>query len=326
MDADRYDFGEVLSGEVIVRKITLRNRGGADLALSRFEFSCGCSIPRAVLSTGETVSLKEFKADDPLVLKPGGWAEMELEFSSLGRQGRVAYKMVIHSNDPARPELTIPILARVTQAFELRPRLVRFGTVEKKSVAAREIVISALASGDFRITGFDNLPPFMAYEIEKLEDQAECAYRMQLTLKGSAPAGVQNLILKARVESDKSKGVAIPVSFEILPEVDFLCDGENVRDDIQFGVIERGAGAAKKIHIINRNPMIPYTITGTRLASQFGKFIQVELRTLQPGLEYELLITIEPELDARFLRGFVYLESDHPDLENKRFTLKGMFR
>ena len=139
LDKDRFDFGELLSGEVRTRKLTFRNTGLGDLRISQFEFSCGCTIPRIVLSTGETYSLKDFRYEghNELVLKPGVTAESELEFSSLGRKSNVTYKMVIHSNDPKHPHRLIPILAKVKPAFNLRPKSLKFGELEKGQTVTR---------------------------------------------------------------------------------------------------------------------------------------------------------------------------------------------
>jgi hypothetical protein len=279
-----------------------------------------------VLSTGEAVSLKKIKAENPLVMKPGAWADLELEFTSLGRNGQVAYKMVIHSNDPARPEVTLPILAKVQPAFQLKPRFAKFGTLRKNQSDSREIMITSMTDGDFKITGFSNLPPFMAYAVEKAEDDAVCAYRMKLTVNANAPAGEHNLVLRALIDSEKSRGLAIPVTLTIQPDVVFMCDGEMLGDTINFGVSKKGQEVTKSIHIINRNPGIPYTISETRLVSQYDKNIDVRLQTMRPGVEYELQITLKPELNAPFLRGFLHLSSDHPDVEHVRLTLKGLFR
>ncbi len=322
-----FDFGELLSGEVRIDKVRIENSGNADLIVHRIEFSCGCSVPRVLLSTGETVSLKEFKTGTrTLVLAPGTWAQMELEFSSLGRKGKVNYKMVIHTNDPSRPAFLIPIKAKIRQAFKLSPKTVAFGRLAKHTRATRKVTVLPAFAGEFRITGFTNLPPYMAWEAHPIEGTRIHAFDLQLTLKEDAPAGEQILVLKAVIDSQRTQGLAIPVSFTVLPEISFTLDGEEIKKKVNFGVIEKGKGAVKRVHILNGNPAVPYVITDCRFTSRFKDHLEVRLDTLRPGIEYELVITLNPGLDTRLFTGVIHLMSKHPDMKLKKLDIKGIFR
>lgn len=327
LDSDRYDFGELLSGEVVVRKVTIRNNGGSDLQISRFEFSCGCTIPRIELSDGRILSMREYKGNRILSLEAGAWASLEIEFTSLGRKDQVAYKMVIHSNDPDRRELTVPILARVIPAFALQPKVVRFGTITRNSKATKEVRITSLAAGNFEIKGFENLPPHLTFETRKVPEADAGTCILKLTLDGKGPVGTHNLVLKARVDSERSRRLAVPYRFTILPDVSFSCDGKELKKNkLNFGLLERGKPATKRIHVLNKNPGLPYNIVKYRLISQYDNNISLSLETLRPGIEYEILITVDGNIDARFFNAIIKLESEHPDLKNVKLDVNGLFR
>lgn len=327
LDSDRYDFGELLSGEAVVRKVTIHNKGGSDLKISRFEFSCGCTIPRIELSDGQVLSMKEYKGNRILTLEAGAWASLEIEFTSLGRKDQVGYKMVIHSNDPDRRELTVPILARVIPAFALKPKVVRFGTITRRSKVTKEVRITSLAAGNFEIKGFENLPPHLTWEARKTPEAEASACLMKLTLDGNGPVGTHNLVLKARVESERSRRLAVPYSFTILPDVSFTCDGKELKKNtVNFGLLEQGKPATKRIHVLNKNPGVPYNILKYQLISRYDDHISLSLETLRPGIEYELLITVDGKLDARFFNAILKLESEHPDLKKVKLDVKGLFR
>ncbi|WP_456473680.1 DUF1573 domain-containing protein [Candidatus Pyrohabitans sp.] len=97
-----YDFGEVSYAEV--RKVfTVRNAGDAPLEIKALSTSCGCTkayMNRTLLSPGEEAEL--IVIFDPRL--------MEVEV--LGKVYREAY---ILTNDPATPEVVIPLTAVVVR-------------------------------------------------------------------------------------------------------------------------------------------------------------------------------------------------------------------
>jgi len=327
LDKMMYDFGEVLTGDVVQKRITIQNKGGSELALYRFEFSCGCSIPRITLSNGKTVSLREYKQHDKvLTLKPGETATMLLEFTSLGQKGRMTYKMVLHSNDPKHPELTIPILATVKQAFSIEPKLARFGIVKKGGTATMCVEIKPLVDMDFEITGFSNLPSFISCELERSGETPDSGYRARITISGNAPAETYYFQLRAEVKSQKTAALVIPVTFNIRPEVHFYCKNSKLGRVLNFGIIQSENETSKNIRILNKNPAVPYNITDIGLSSVYSEHIDVELTSIKAGVEYELLVTIKPGLNAHYLKGIITLTSDHPDLIKKKIALSGLCR
>jgi hypothetical protein len=325
MDAALYDFGEILSGEVRVKRVHLQNQGKGILKIYQFDFSCGCSIPRITRSDGDVFFLKDFQGyKDPLVLESKEFITMDLEFLSLGRKGKMTYKMVIHSNDPAHPELTIPILALVLPAFEVKPRWVRFGKMAKGEPRTREVIVTSVAAGDFEITGIANLPPYLSYTVESIPDSDPRAYRLKLTHNGEASRDDVSLLLKAEVESEKCKGFGLSVSFEMLPDVTLEWEGRTQGRAINFGMIPRGETVTRKVRILNHNPEVPCRIEKVDTSFKPGDGMEAVLEEVRPGMEYELSITIKPEFKGRILKGSIRLISDHPDLKDQSLALKGM--
>ena len=45
--------------------------------------------------------------------------------------------------------------------------------------------------------------------------------------------------------------------------------------------------------------------------------------TLDEGKHYKVIVTIKPEMEARFFRGSLIFTSEHPDLKKKEISLKG---
>jgi len=327
LDAEKYDFGTLLTGEAKTKQLKIQNTGGEELKLLRFEFSCGCTIPMVELSDGRKVSMKGFLSGDVLTLKPGEWAALEVEFSALSRKKHVFYKMDIFSNDPKKPKCTVPLIARVQPAFTLRPKMVRFGAVARNARVTRQVEILSAGAGDFRIERIRNLPPQISYTLQSIDSKGSQAYRMDLTLEGSGPLGSHYVSLVADVKSERSRSLAIPISFTIESDVVFQCDQKSLREStVDFGVLTKGQSIEKKVHILNRNPKIPYNIMDYQCVGACADHLALSLKTLHKGVEYELSITVDGQCNARALKGVITLISDHPDLKTLNLRIRGMYR
>ena len=99
-------LGNVVNGDVVVRDVTVKNVGSADLVIKSVSTSCGCT----------QASL------DSMTIPPGGSATLHIEFDSGAHgealTGDLVRQIFVISNDPqqaeAMVELTATILPRAT--------------------------------------------------------------------------------------------------------------------------------------------------------------------------------------------------------------------
>jgi hypothetical protein len=317
------DFGELISGELGTKKLTITNKGKGDLVLLKVSFTCGCTIPQIILPSGEIV-VPDKKGDKVLgTLKGGEKAELDLEFRALGYNGEIKRMLTIHTNDPQHRETDVGVMAVVRPAFDFEPRRISFGDVPKGHGAEQTLLIRSIRAGAFKINSFDGLPPYLTYRVEPfMEGETHCA-RLNMELSKEAPVGLQNLKLRAHVESERIKEFNLYLMLNVQPPVTFRVDGDTSKAVLDFGILPKKTGAAKEIEIINDNPEVPYVIQELKFTSRHKEFIETELVTLEKGNHYKVKVTVKPEIEARFFRGTITLMSEHPDLRKKEISLKG---
>ncbi len=88
LETAELDLGNVTNGEVVVREVTVRNEGEADLVVDEISASCSCTSP--------TLS--------PMTIPPGGSGTLHIEFDSgfhgPDLNGALVRQVFVVSNDP----------------------------------------------------------------------------------------------------------------------------------------------------------------------------------------------------------------------------------
>jgi len=101
------DLGTIIEGEVPTITWRLENQGDAPLGIARTAASCGCTV----------VSLTEEQSSIP----PGGHVDLEARFDSTGRRGEELKNIIVHSNDPAEPQMKLEFRVTTTPLYEVNP-------------------------------------------------------------------------------------------------------------------------------------------------------------------------------------------------------------
>jgi hypothetical protein len=100
VEPDAFDFGKALPGKTLRKEFTLRNFGDAELVIENVSTSCGCT---AALASDKQV-------------KPGGSTLLRVTLETRSYSGRVERQVLVRSNDPATPLLTVKVSATVEAA------------------------------------------------------------------------------------------------------------------------------------------------------------------------------------------------------------------
>lgn len=94
-ETERFDFGDVVNGEVLTHDLVVRNEGEAPLVVEAVSTSCGCT--KATL--------------EPMNIPPGGSGILHVVYDSGAHgpelTGPVTRQIFIASNDPDRAEVVI---------------------------------------------------------------------------------------------------------------------------------------------------------------------------------------------------------------------------
>ena len=102
VDPESFDFGNALPGKTLRKEFTLRNFGDAELVIENVSTTCGCTAALASDSK----------------LKPGGSTLLRVTLETRSYSGKLERQVLVSSNDPKTPLLTVRIRATVEAPAE----------------------------------------------------------------------------------------------------------------------------------------------------------------------------------------------------------------
>lgn len=101
-ESSQHDFGKIKEGTVSEFTFKFKNLGKESLIINDVRTSCGCT---AAVVEGS-------------VLKPSESGSIKVGFDSTGREGRTSKTIVVMSNDPENPAVTLTIYAEIERKTE----------------------------------------------------------------------------------------------------------------------------------------------------------------------------------------------------------------
>lgn len=150
------DLGSLLQGELPACDFRFTNRGGSDLRVLEVEPSCGCTS--ALLSAP--------------VLPPGGTGTIRIVFDSSDFAGEVAKEVVVHTDDPGRPAVTLQVRALVEPEVDFEPRAVTFDEARGGATAQQTVMVTNRRAEPVRILGVEAQPPSCTCTLAGRDDLA----------------------------------------------------------------------------------------------------------------------------------------------------------
>ncbi len=131
-----WEFGTIAEGEVVRHVFAIRNTGGEVLKIESARGSCGC--------TATVVSATE--------IPPGGEGRIEVAVNTQGRRGALEKSVVVVSNDPKNPRLTLKVVGRVEVIAGFSPPYLNLGRMLKGSKRTEVVKVEAKEPGKVRLT------------------------------------------------------------------------------------------------------------------------------------------------------------------------------
>ena len=108
VEPERLDLGNLKASQQSTGTIKIFNDGDAPLEIIKIQASCGCtSVTRP---EGEKARIA-----------PGANLELPIAYTAKDKPGKESSVVVVTTNDPARPALTVPLTAYVNMPVFMRP-------------------------------------------------------------------------------------------------------------------------------------------------------------------------------------------------------------
>jgi hypothetical protein len=273
------DQGEVAKGEVVEANFKLVNEGTETLVVKAVRPTCGCTV-----------------ADFDREIQPGGEGWIKAKLDTEDFSGPVSKSILIMTNDPDEPTVTVVIKADVQPYIEILPRpLIRFNTVKHEQMDQRVVVVAAEEDRDFTVTGVDSNVPYLDVRVRKLEGEdrrrqrSGTQYEVSLSLTEDAPVGPVSAQLTVHTDHPNAREVPIKV-YGVIRALLHVTPPQ-----IQFGTVEAKVKPGRNVIVVsNRTGSETTEVTS---ATVDDAAFSTEVRAIKEGRRYQVTVTINEDAD-----------------------------
>lgn len=297
------EAGTIAKGEKIVHDFVIKNEGDAVLEITNVQAACGCTV-----------------AEFDKTIAPGQTGKVHTIVDTATFNGAIAKGVTVFTNDPDLPQTDLTIRAKVEPYIMVKPGYARFITVqgENKEGTVGQTLFTPDGS-PLEIVKVDSPYTFLktsfreAKAEERVPDVPGKQWRVEMTLANDAKVGALTEYVTVHTNHPKQKVVTIPVSGFIRPIVAVT---PPVAD---FGTVELTAPLPKSLNVRNFATE-PIEITGIEGAPAG---IEAKLEPLEEGRQYQVKLTLKPEIGKGPFNGKLTLRTNSPKMPQIQVELKG---
>lgn len=274
------NMGRVAQGDVLSVDFELINEGDEPIEVKAVRPTCGCTV-----------------ADFDREIPPGGTGYVKAKLETRDFSGPISKSILIMTNDPQDPTVTVVIKTDVHPYVEVLPRaLVRFNAVQYEPMNQKITVVAGDDDPNFKVTGVKSSVDFLSATVrplskgELLAGKSPQQFEVALSMKEDAPVGPVNAVLEVQTNHPKAKSVPVKV-FGVVRAMIHVTPSQ-----VQFGSV-----AAKKkpgrnlIMVNNRSGGVPVEVTGANVNDEA---FSAEVVTIEKGKRYQVTITINADASA----------------------------
>jgi hypothetical protein len=272
------DLGTVAQGQTVDADFKLRNEGDVPLVIKAVRPTCGCTV-----------------ADFDKEIAPGGEGWVRSKLDTTGFSGPISKSILVVTNDPQLPTMSVIIKAKVQPFVEVIPRpLVRFNAVQRDG--AEQVLTVVGAEGEsFEITEVTSSEPFIETTVRKLDEtelfpgKSKDQYQVALRLADTAPVGQVNAEVSILTNHAKAKKLSVKV-FGIVRSVLHVTPSQ-----MQFGSIEAAVQPGRNVIVVNNRPSGEVEVTE---ASVDDPAFETQVFAIEKGKRYQITVTVKPEASS----------------------------
>lgn len=297
------DAGIVSKGDKISHDFLIKNEGDADLEILNVQPACGCTV-----------------AEFDKTIAPGQTGKVHAVLDTAGFSGPISKGLTVFTSDPDVPQLELTVRAKVQPYISAKPGYARYITVQGE--AAQGSIGQTLWAPDgtsFDVVKVESPFPYLkasfreATPEERVADAKGKQWRVEMTLSNDAKVGALADYVTIHTNHPKQKLVQIPVSGFVRP---VMAVTPPVAD---FGKVDLKEPLRKALNVRNFATE-PIKITGLD-ESMAG--VEAQVSPVEDGREYEVFLTLKPELGKGPFNGKLRIRTDSPKSPLIEVELKG---
>jgi hypothetical protein len=144
-------------------------------------------------------------------IAPGQNGEIEVRVATQGLNGNLVKAILVTSNDPRAPEITLSVTAEVEPEFILSQPAVFFGGTPRGKEAVRDLTLTIPPGRNYRILGAESTDRWVVVGLEPLSGSGGREFRIVATQKGDAPEGYHFGTIVVKTTSSRNPEIKITV-------------------------------------------------------------------------------------------------------------------
>jgi hypothetical protein len=195
IDETVYDFGIAGREQRITHHFTFKNNGTADLQIDDITVPCGCE---ARLLNDNTI-------------KPGASGTIDVGLTTIKYAGKQQKEIILHTNDPDTPDITLQIMCRVKLWVAVMPEALNFGQVKITGAQKRTFKVLQLEKEPLNIEKIYSEKDYFEINWVPFKDENARGFEVTVAMKPSIPAGMLNEVITVYTNLKKLPRVDVPI-------------------------------------------------------------------------------------------------------------------
>jgi hypothetical protein len=302
------DVGTVAQGEVVEVDFRLVNEGGQPLQVKAVRPTCGCTV-----------------ADYDKEIAAGGEGLVKAKLDTKDFAGPISKSILIMTNDPREPTVSVVIKADVRPYVEVLPRpLIRFNAVQREPMTQKVVVVATEPDQRFKIQKVSSSVPFLNASVRKLSGdeliggKPPLQYEVSLELAKNAPVGPVSAKLSIMTDHPKAEEVLVKVYGVIRAMINVT------PSQVQFGTVSAKARPGRNLIVVNNR-------TGNA-AMEIGSMtvdspaFDTSLTTIEEGRRYQVTVQVKEDASAGDHEGQLVIATNDPDFPELKVPVKATVR
>jgi len=302
------DKGIVAKGEVVEAHFKLVNEGSETLVVKSVRPTCGCTVA---------------DYDREIAAGGTGWVKATLDTADVS--GPVSQSVLVMTNDPQDPTVSLIIKAEVKPYVEVLPRpLIRFNALKYEQMTQKVTIVSGDGQRDFKVTGVDSSVPYLKPSVRQLAKEEYIPgrpgpqYEVALSLAEDAPMGPVNAQLSVTTDHPKAKTVAIKV-YGVVRALLHVTPPQ-----IQFGTVEAKSNPGRNVIVVNnRTGGGGVEVTS---ADVTDSAFDATVSAIEEGRRYQVTVTIKPDAEPGTRDALLKLATSDPEFPELTVPVRANIR
>ena len=271
------DVGIVAQGELVEVNFKLINEGSQALQVKAVRPTCGCTV-----------------ADYDKEIAPGAEGFVKAKLDTKDFAGPISKSILVMTNDPREPTVSVVIKADVRPFVEVLPRpLIRFNAVQREPMIQKVVVVATEPDQDFKVTKVESSVSFLTASVRKLSGdelisgKSSKQFEVSLELAKNAPVGPVSAKLSIMTDHPKAKEVVVKV-YGVVRALIHVTPAQ-----VQFGTVDAKTRPGRNLILVNNRTGKANMEIGS-LDVDDGAF-ETSVTTIEEGRRYQVTVKVKED-------------------------------